>query len=101
MAYFWPFFGGELRETRTYTWGTPSLLTRSPTHNGGRLARWSNRDQSAQRLFYLYIYFLFCLIFFVLRSSHDVRHRTQSLDALSSEIAWAYPRKSRSSLSCK
>src|SRR6187402_2900731 len=37
----------------------------------------------------------------LLLASHDVRHRTQSLDALSSEIAWAYPRKSRSSLSCK
>ena len=39
------------------------------------------------------------LLFYIFLSffgytSHDVRHRTQSLDALSSEIAWAYPRKS-------
>jgi len=97
---FGPFLGVNCAKPELIPGGAPRLLTRSPTHNGGRLARWSNRDQSAQRL----IYFLFTTssVFFIFYlSSHDVRHRTQSLDALSSEIAWAYPRKSRTSLSCK
>lgn len=97
---FGPFLGVNCAKPELIPGGAPRLLTRSPTHNGGRLARWSNRDQSAQRLiFYNFYYQSFLKYSFCL--SHEVRHRTQSLDALSSEIAWAYPRKSRSSLSCK
>jgi hypothetical protein len=97
---FGPFLGVNCAKPELIPGGAPRLLTRSPTHNGGRLARWSNRDQSAQRL-YLYLLNFKHHITYHLCDSHDVRHRTQSLDALSSEIAWAYPRKSRSSLSCK
>ena len=93
---FGPFLGVNCAKPELIPGGAPRLLTRSPTHNGGRLARWSNRDQSAQRLLFitfLYFYHQYYFCFY----SHDVRHRTQSLDALSSEIAWAYPRKSRTS----
>ena len=47
---FGPFLGVNCAKPELIPGGAPRLLTRSPTHNGGRLARWSNRDQSAQRL---------------------------------------------------
>jgi hypothetical protein len=50
---FGPFLGVNCAKPELIPGGAPRLLTRSPTHNGGRLARWSNRDQSAQRLFYI------------------------------------------------
>ena len=50
---FGPFLGVNCAKPELIPGGAPRLLTRSPTHNGGRLARWSNRDQSAQRLFFL------------------------------------------------
>jgi len=49
---FGPFLGVNCAKPELIPGGAPRLLTRSPTHNGGRLARWSNRDQSAQRLFF-------------------------------------------------
>ena len=54
---FGPFLGVNCAKPELIPGGAPRLLTRSPTHNGGRLARWSNRDQSAQRLFLFYILF--------------------------------------------
>ena len=48
---FGPFLGVNCAKPELIPGGAPRLLTRSPTHNGGRLARWSNRDQSAQRLY--------------------------------------------------
>jgi len=65
---FGPFLGVNCAKPELIPGGAPRLLTRSPTHNGGRLARWSNRDQSAQRLYlnFLSISFnacrLFCLV---------------------------------------
>jgi hypothetical protein len=65
---FGPFLGVNCAKPELIPGGAPRLLTRSPTHNGGRLARWSNRDQSAQRLFLLFIilfhavFYSFCLI---------------------------------------
>ena len=50
---FGPFLGVNCAKPELIPGGAPRLLTRSPTHNGGRLARWSNRDQSAQRLYFI------------------------------------------------
>ena len=54
---FGPFLGVNCAKPELIPGGAPRLLTRSPTHNGGRLARWSNRDQSAQRLLSIYFNF--------------------------------------------
>src|SRR6187455_651908 len=54
---FGPFLGVNCAKPELIPGGAPRLLTRSPTHNGGRLARWSNRDQSAQRLLHFNHYF--------------------------------------------
>ena len=62
---FGPFLGVNCAKPELIPGGAPRLLTRSPTHNGGRLARWSNRDQSAQRL-YLSTSLLIILVLFVL-----------------------------------
>ena len=62
---FGPFLGVNCAKPELIPGGAPRLLTRSPTHNGGRLARWSNRDQSAQRLIFIFYFFylLFSLYF--------------------------------------
>ncbi len=65
---FGPFLGVNCAKPELIPGGAPRLLTRSPTHNGGRLARWSNRDQSAQRLLIYHLYFFYhpilsCLLF--------------------------------------
>ena len=63
---FGPFLGVNCAKPELIPGGAPRLLTRSPTHNGGRLARWSNRDQSAQRLYLLFNFlFLLCCFVFV------------------------------------
>ena len=67
---FGPFLGVNCAKPELIPGGAPRLLTRSPTHNGGRLARWSNRDQSAQRLFTLHLSILYysdCMAFVVPR----------------------------------
>jgi hypothetical protein len=60
---FGPFLGVNCAKPELIPGGAPRLLTRSPTHNGGRLARWSNRDQSAQRLFIIYLIIIFHLCY--------------------------------------
>ena len=62
---FGPFLGVNCAKPELIPGGAPRLLTRSPTHNGGRLARWSNRDQSAQRLLNLINILNFCFLFFI------------------------------------